>query len=53
MPMGDHSPYSHGLNIWFKSDTVRRNYISVTRRGSRFKQVTFQATSTEDTVQST
>ena len=32
---GDHSLYSHDLNVWFRADIVRRNRILVTLRGSK------------------
>ena len=32
---GDHSLYSHNLNVWFRGDIVRRNRILVTLRGSK------------------
>ena len=31
-PVGDHFLYSPGLNVWFRGDIVRRNYIPITVR---------------------
>ena len=31
--LGDHFPYSCDLNVWFRSDVVRRNLLLVTLRG--------------------
>ena len=33
--IGDYFLHSHDLNVWFKGDIIRRNYILVTLRGSR------------------
>ena len=37
--VGDHFPYSHDLIMWFRSDIVGRNYMLVTLRSQRVKEI--------------
>ena len=37
--VGDHFPYSHDLNVWFRGDIVGRNYMLVTLRSQRVKEI--------------
>ena len=37
--VSDHFLYSHDLNVWFRDDIVRTNYMLVTLRGLRVKRI--------------
>ena len=39
--VGNHFLYSHDLNVWFRWDIVRRNWILITLKGQRVKYPDF------------